>query len=89
MGGGDPSANIAWDYRIPQFAHVIAKAPADLGEEVALCLQANPGWQFWLYDDARMVAFVAGEYPELLGRFLMLGRVVEQTDVMRYLLLHR
>lgn len=53
------------------------------------CVFAHKDWEWWYYDDVSMVAFVGGEYPELLPSFLMLKRVVEQTDVLRYLLLHR
>lgn len=69
--------------------HVVAKDLSDMTNSAVFCVGENPEWLFLHYDDEEMYRFVKEEFPELYDMFVRLRRVVEQTDVFRYLVLFR
>ena len=48
----------------------------------------NPGWEYRLWTDSDLEAFVAGTYPEFLELYLGYPNIVQRADLGRYLLLH-
>lgn len=74
--------------RIPPIMHFIARRRRDL-KYLEACLYYNPGWRAYLFDDCRMQEVIEGEFPRLLKSFNRLPKVVQKSDVLRYLLIYR
>ncbi|WP_421855927.1 glycosyltransferase [Oricola sp.] len=51
--------------------------------------EMNPGWEYRLWTDDDLDAFVADAFPNYLDLFRSYPNVVQRTDMARYMLLHR
>jgi GT2 family glycosyltransferase len=49
----------------------------------------NPGWEYRLWTDEDLLAFMTREWPELLDMYLAYSRPVQRADLARYCLLRR
>ncbi len=52
-------------------------------------ISRNPGWQYTLWTDDDLLAFVRAEFPDLLELYNAYPNAVQRADLGRYLLLYR
>ncbi|PJE30992.1 Glycosyltransferase sugar-binding region containing DXD motif-containing protein [Pseudooceanicola antarcticus] len=75
---------------IPRIIHQTWHSPTyEDGQGTPESWQAlNPDWQYRLWLDADLEAFVAEQYPDLIGLYRDYPTAVQRADLGRYLLLH-
>jgi GR25 family glycosyltransferase involved in LPS biosynthesis len=52
-------------------------------------LGKNPGWKYYLYDDAEMESFVRDTYPDIYSSYMKLNQITAKADLWRYLVLYK
>uniref|UniRef100_A0A1I8JD60 Glycosyltransferase family 32 protein n=1 Tax=Macrostomum lignano TaxID=282301 RepID=A0A1I8JD60_9PLAT len=52
------------------------------------CLKLNPDWEYYLWTDKDIVAFINDHYPFFMRKFLIFKMHVQRADSIRYMVLH-
>uniref|UniRef100_A0A1I8HPF5 Glycosyltransferase family 32 protein n=1 Tax=Macrostomum lignano TaxID=282301 RepID=A0A1I8HPF5_9PLAT len=52
------------------------------------CLKLNPDWEYYLWTDKDIVAFINDHYPFFMRKFLIFKMHVQRGDSIRYMVLH-
>jgi mannosyltransferase OCH1-like enzyme len=49
----------------------------------------NPGWQEVIWDEAAVLKLIQDDFPWFLDTYLSYPRLVQRSDVMRYMVLYK
>lgn len=49
----------------------------------------NPGWDQIIWDEAAVLEMIRQDYPWFLPTFLSYPKLVQRSDVTRYMILHK
>ena len=80
---------------IPKLIHQVyfskTDFPAEIRQNIDNLKNANPGWEYMLYDDAHMESYIQQYYPNLLSTYKRINPIygAARADFFRYLLMYR
>ena len=99
--GFQPEVDVDFPYvdrkspRIPHIIHQIwlsspevSSVPTAFVDNVKTFLTQNPTWTYFLWTNETARQFLREKYPNLLGFFDRIPRVVSKGDMLRYIVLH-